>query len=114
MSGHSKWSTIKRKKGAADAKRGKIFSSLAKEITVAVKSGGSDPNGNPRLRTVLLAARSQNMPRENIDRAVKKGGPALLSCQFVVMEGDSSLEALEAEVQSGVKVGVYPKLRVQV
>lgn len=72
MSGHSKWSTIKRKKGAADAKRGKIFSKLAKEITVAAKSGG-DPNGNPRLRTALLAARAVNMPKDNIDRAIKKG-----------------------------------------
>lgn len=73
MSGHSKWSTIKRKKGAADAKRGKIFSQLAKEITVAAKAGGGDPNTNPRLRTVLLAARSQNMPKDNVERAVKKG-----------------------------------------
>lgn len=73
MSGHSKWSTIKRKKGAADAKRGKIFSKLAKEITVAAKTGGGDPAGNPRLRTVLLAARAQNMPKDNVDRAIKKG-----------------------------------------
>ncbi len=73
MSGHSKWSTIKRKKGAADAKRGKIFSQLAKEITVAAKAGGGDPNANPRLRTVLLAAKSQNMPKDNVDRAIKKG-----------------------------------------
>lgn len=73
MSGHSKWSTIKRKKGAADAKRGKIFSRLAKEITVAAKMGGGDPDMNPRLRTVLLSARSQNMPKDNIDRAIKKG-----------------------------------------
>jgi YebC/PmpR family DNA-binding regulatory protein len=73
MSGHSKWSTIKRKKGAADAKRGKIFSRLAKEIAVAAKMGGGDPEMNPRLRTVLLAARGQNMPKDNIDRAIKKG-----------------------------------------
>ncbi len=73
MSGHSKWSTIKRKKGAADAKRGKIFSRLAKEITVAARMGGGDPDGNPRLRTVLLAARGQNMPKDNVDRAIKKG-----------------------------------------
>lgn len=73
MSGHSKWSTIKRKKGAADAKRGKIFSRLAKEITIAAKLGGGDPEGNPRLRTVLMAARGQNMPKDNIDRAIKKG-----------------------------------------
>jgi len=73
MSGHSKWSTIKRKKGAADAKRGKLFSQLAKEITVAAKTGGGDPTTNARLRSVLLAARSQNMPKENVDRAIKKG-----------------------------------------
>jgi len=73
MSGHSKWSTIKRKKGAADAKRGKIFSKLAKEITVAAKIGGGDPAANPRLRTVLLAARSENMPKDNVERAIKKG-----------------------------------------
>ncbi len=73
MSGHSKWSTIKRKKGAADAKRGKIFSRMAKEITVAAKMGGGDPDGNPRLRTALLAARAENMPKDNIERAIKKG-----------------------------------------
>lgn len=73
MSGHSKWSTIKRKKGAADAKRGKIFSRLAKEISMAAKAGGGDPNSNPRLRTVLLAARAQNMPKDNVDRAIKRG-----------------------------------------
>lgn len=73
MSGHSKWSTIKRKKGAADAKRGKIFSRLAKEIAVAAKMGGGDPGMNPRLRTVLLTARSQNMPKDNIEKAIKKG-----------------------------------------
>lgn len=73
MSGHSKWSTIKRKKGAADQKRGKIFSRLAKEIAVAAKMGGGDPDMNPRLRTVLLSARGQNMPKDNIEKAIKKG-----------------------------------------
>jgi len=73
MSGHSKWSTIKRKKGAADARRGKVFSRLAKEIAVAAASGGGDPGANPRLRTALLAARAQNMPKENVERAIKKG-----------------------------------------
>jgi len=73
MSGHNKWSTIKRKKGAADAKRGAIFSRLAKEIAMAAKSGGGDPNMNARLRAALLAAKSQNMPKENVDRAVKRG-----------------------------------------
>ena len=73
MSGHSKWSTIKRKKGANDAKRGKIFTKLIKEITIAAKSGGGDPEGNPRLRSAITAAKADNMPKENIDRAIKKG-----------------------------------------
>ncbi|MEO9965100.1 MAG: YebC/PmpR family DNA-binding transcriptional regulator [Reichenbachiella sp.] len=74
MSGHSKWSTIKRKKGAADAKRGKIFSRLSKEITVAVKEGGGgDPEGNPRLRMAIQNAKGVNMPKDNIERAIKKG-----------------------------------------
>ena len=73
MSGHNKWSTIKHKKGAADAKRGKVFSRIIKEITVAAREGGGDADGNPRLRTVLLAAKSANMPKDNIDRAVKRG-----------------------------------------
>ena len=73
MSGHSKWSSIKHKKGAADAKRGKIFTRLIREITVAAKMGGGDPGGNPRLRTAIAAAKAENTPKDNIDRAVKKG-----------------------------------------
>ena len=73
MSGHSKWSTIKRKKGAADAKRGKIFTKLIKEIMVAARMGGGDIDGNPRLRSAVNAAKSENMPKDNIDRAIKKG-----------------------------------------
>ncbi len=73
MSGHNKWSTIKHKKGAADAKRGKIFSKIIKEITIAARMGGGDPEGNPRLRTVLTAARNANMPKDNIERAIKRG-----------------------------------------
>ena len=73
MSGHSKWSTIKRKKGAADAKRGKIFSRLIKEITIAARAGGGDPDGNPRLRTAIATAKSEYMPKDNIERAIKKG-----------------------------------------
>ncbi|MCB2187338.1 MAG: YebC/PmpR family DNA-binding transcriptional regulator [Deltaproteobacteria bacterium] len=73
MSGHSKWSTIKRKKGAADAKRGKIFTRLMREITVAAKMGGGDIEMNPRLRTAVAAAKAANMPKDNIDKAVKKG-----------------------------------------
>jgi len=73
MSGHNKWSTIKHKKGAADAKRGKIFTKLIKEITVAAKLGGGDPDGNPRLRTAIDKAKAENMPKDNIERAIKKG-----------------------------------------
>ena len=73
MSGHSKWSSIKHKKGATDAKRGKIFSKLIKEITVAARMGGGDPDSNPRLRSVILTAKSENMPKDNMERAIKKG-----------------------------------------
>jgi len=72
MSGHSKWATIKRKKGAADAKRGKIFTKLIKEITISARQGGGDPNGNPRLRLAIDNAKAANMPADNIDRAIKK------------------------------------------
>ena len=73
MSGHSKWSTIKRKKGAADAKRGQIFTRLIKEITISARLGGGDPEGNPRLRAAIAEAKANNMPKDNIDRAVKRG-----------------------------------------
>jgi YebC/PmpR family DNA-binding regulatory protein len=73
MSGHSKWSSIKHKKAARDAKRGKLFTKLIKEITIAARLGGGDINANPRLRTAVLAARGQSMPNDNIDRAIKKG-----------------------------------------
>jgi YebC/PmpR family DNA-binding regulatory protein len=73
MSGHNKWSTIKRKKGANDAKRSKIFSKIIKEITIAVKEGGADPEGNPRLRLAIANAKGASMPKENISRAINKG-----------------------------------------
>jgi len=73
MSGHSKWATIRHKKGAADAKRGKVFTKLIKELMVAARMGGGNPEGNPRLRAALLAAKAENMPKDNIDRAIKKG-----------------------------------------
>ncbi|MDR1955530.1 MAG: YebC/PmpR family DNA-binding transcriptional regulator [Treponema sp.] len=73
MSGHSKWATIKHKKGAADAKRGQMFTKLIKEISIAARMGGGDIEGNPRLRTAVLKARGANMPKDNIDRAIKKG-----------------------------------------
>jgi len=89
MSGHSKWSTIKRKKGAVDAKRGKIFGKLTKEIAVAARLGGGDPEGNPRLRAAMLAARAENMPKDNILKALRKGtgegGGA--SLEEVILEG---------------------------
>jgi YebC/PmpR family DNA-binding regulatory protein len=73
MSGHSKWATIKHKKGALDAKRGKIFTRLIKEIQIAAKQGGGDPDGNPRLRTAIAAGKAENMPADNIKRAVQRG-----------------------------------------
>ena len=73
MSGHSKWSTIKHKKGAADAKRGKIFTRIIKELSVAARGGGGDPGMNPRLRTLIAEAKANNMPRENIERAIRRG-----------------------------------------
>ena len=73
MSGHSKWATIKHKKGLADAKRGQAFTKFIKEISIAARMGGGDPDMNPRLRTSILKARAANMPKDNIDRAIKKG-----------------------------------------
>jgi YebC/PmpR family DNA-binding regulatory protein len=82
MSGHSKWSTIKRKKGAEDAKRGKVFTKVVKEITIAARGGGGDPDGNPRLRRAIDAARSANMPADTITRAIKKGTGELEGVQY--------------------------------
>jgi YebC/PmpR family DNA-binding regulatory protein len=89
MSGHSKWSTIKHKKGAADAKRGRVFTKIIKEITVAARLGGGDTSGNPRLRTVLAAAKAANMPKDNIEKAIKKGTGELpgVSYEEVSYEG---------------------------
>ncbi len=89
MSGHSKWATIKRKKGAADAKRGQAFTKLIKEISTAARLGGGDPSGNPRLRLVVDKARAANMPKDNIERAIKKGTGEGGSQQYdeIVYEG---------------------------
>ncbi len=89
MSGHSKWATIKHKKGALDAKRGKIFTRLIKEITIAAKSGGGDPDGNPRLRTAIAAAKAENMPADNIKRAIQRGTGELegVSYEEISFEG---------------------------
>ncbi|MGM0431570.1 MAG: YebC/PmpR family DNA-binding transcriptional regulator [Spirochaetota bacterium] len=83
MSGHSKWASIKHKKGALDAKRGKIFTKIIKEITVAAKLGGGDPEANPRLRTAILKAKTENMPKDNIERAIKKGTGGLEGVEYV-------------------------------
>ena len=82
MSGHSKWSTIKRKKGAADAKRGKAFTKIIKEIMVSARFGGGDVNSNPRLRTAVNLAKAENMPKDNIERAIKKGTGELEGVTF--------------------------------
>jgi YebC/PmpR family DNA-binding regulatory protein len=89
MSGHSKWHTIKHKKAAADSKRGQVFTRIIKELTVAARVGGGDPDGNPRLRTVLAAAKAANMPKDNIEKAIKKGTGELpgVSYEEVAYEG---------------------------
>lgn len=89
MSGHSKWATTKRHKAAIDAKRGKIFSSLSKDLTLAAKSGGGDPLMNPRLRTLIAKAKAANMPADNVDKAIKKGTGELpgVSYEEIVYEG---------------------------
>ena len=89
MSGHNKWSTIKHKKGAADAKRGKVFTKIIKEISVAAKLGGGDPAANPRLRTAVDKAKAENMPKDNIERAIKKGAGGMegVTYEEIVYEG---------------------------
>jgi YebC/PmpR family DNA-binding regulatory protein len=82
MSGHSKWHSIKHRKGAVDAKRGKIFTKLIKEITVATRLGGKDPDSNPRLRAAIAAAKAENMPKDNIERGIKKGTGELEGASF--------------------------------
>src|SRR5919198_2911388 len=89
MAGHSKWKQIKRKKAVTDQKRGAMFTRLIREITIAAKQGGGDPGGNPRLRTAIDAAKAENMPADNIDRAIKKGTGELEGIQYqeVTYEG---------------------------
>ncbi|MBO7640025.1 MAG: YebC/PmpR family DNA-binding transcriptional regulator, partial [Treponema sp.] len=89
MSGHSKWSTIKHAKGIADAKRGQLFTKFIKEISIAAKMGGGDPDSNPRLRTAMLKAKAASMPKDNIERAIKKGTGELgaVSYEELVYEG---------------------------
>jgi len=97
MAGHNKWSQIKRKKGALDAKRSKLFTKLIKEITVAAKEGGPDPDGNPRLRLAIQLSKAANMPKDNIERAIKKGEG---------VEGDYSEVNYEGYASNGVAVFV--------
>jgi YebC/PmpR family DNA-binding regulatory protein len=82
MSGHSKWATIKHKKGATDAKRGRVFTRIIREITIAARIGGGDPNSNPRLRTAILSAKGANMPNENVERAILRGTGQLEGEQY--------------------------------
>ncbi len=89
MSGHNKWSTIKHKKGAADAKRGKIFTRIIKEMTVAARMGGGDVNSNPRLRAAVAEAKANNMPKDNVERAIKRGTGELEGATYeeIIYEG---------------------------
>ena len=89
MSGHSKWASIKHKKGAADAKRGKIFTKIIREISVAARAGGGDPDKNPRLRGAIQTAKNANMPADNVKRAIQKGTGQLEGAQYeeVIYEG---------------------------
>jgi len=89
MSGHSKWATIKHKKAATDAKRGKIFTKIIRELSIAARAGGTDPNSNPRLRTAIAAAKNENMPNENIERAIARGAGTMEGEQLeeVMYEG---------------------------
>ena len=100
MSGHSHWATIKRAKGAADAKKGKIFSKLGKEITIVVKAKGGDPDNNPTLRTLIAKAKAAQMPNDNIERAIKKGTGELESAEMV----DAQYEAIKGSVAIVVRV----------
>jgi len=114
MSGHSKWANIKHRKGAADAKRGKIFTKLAKEIMVAAKEGGSDENANPRLRSAIIKAKTANMPKENIEKAIKKGAGELdgASYEELIYEGYAPGGiAIILEVMTDKKSRVLPEIK---
>src|SRR5437899_5623229 len=88
MSGHSKWATIKHKKAATDAKRGRAFTRIIREITIAARIGGGEPNSNPRLRTAILAAKNENMPNENIERAILRGTGKLEGGHYEEVTGE--------------------------
>ena len=114
MSGHSKWSTIKHKKAAADAKRGKAFTRIIKELTVSAKIGGGDPDGNPRLRSAIADAKANNMPADNIKRAIQKGTGELpgVTYEDVVYEGyGPGGVAVYLEVLTDNKMRTTPEIR---
>lgn len=114
MSGHSKWATIKRKKGKLDAERGKVFTRLIKELTVAAREGGGDPDGNPRLRTGILAAKAANMPQDNIKRAILKGTGQLpgVTYESITYEGYGPAGvALYMEVMTDNKNRIVAEVR---
>src|SRR3990170_5783226 len=114
MSGHSKWATTKHKKAATDAKRGKIFTKIGKEITVAARLGGGDPGGNPRLRTAVAKAKAVSMPAENIKRAIQKGTGELpgVSYEEVAYEGyGPGGVAVYVEVLTDNKMRTTPEIR---
>src|SRR5688572_31475903 len=96
MSGHSKWATIKHKKGALDAKRGKTFTRLIREITMAAKSGG-DPDKNPRLRTAVAAAKAENMPADNIKRAIQRGTGELPGATYEEIRSEEHTSELQSQ-----------------
>ena len=103
MSGHSKWSTIKRKKGANDAQRAKIFTKIAREIIVAVKAGGPDPDNNSSLKDAIAKARSNNMPNDNINRTIKKAAgntPLEVIASVILMEAKSRLKSTDEPVKN--------------
>lgn len=114
MAGHSKWANIRHKKGAQDAKRGKVFTKLAKEIMVAAKLGGSDENNNPRLKSAIVKARGANMPKDNIERAIKKGSGETEGITFeeIVYEGyGSDGIAIIVEVMTDKKSRTLPEIK---
>ena len=107
MSGHSKWSTIKHKKGRADAKRGKLFTKVIREITVSAREGGGDPDANPRLRSAIAAAKAANMPADNIKRALKRGTGELPGTTYEEMAFEAiRLAKAAGHVRAGELVGV--------
>ena len=101
MSGHNKWSTIKHKKAAQDAKRGRVFTKIIKELTIAAKLGGGDPEGNPRLRSAVAAAKAANMPRDNLKRAIQKGTGELPGVSYDEVAGTWALEFDGSDVGLG-------------